>query len=132
MSQNQALDLLSTAKTIAIVGVSDKTDRPSNQVARYLLENSDYAVYFVNPNIKELFGQEVFASLADIPVKIDIVDVFRRIEDMPEILEESIEIGAGAFWMQLGLRDEVLAEVARSGGLTVIQDKCLKIEHQKL
>ena len=132
MSQNQALDLLSTAKTIAIVGVSDKTDRPSNQVARYLLENSDYAVYFVNPNIKELFGQEVFASLADIPVKIDIVDVFRRIEDMPEILDESIEIGAGAFWMQLGLRDEVLAEVARSGGLTVIQDKCLKIEHQKL
>ena len=132
MSQNEALDLLSTAKTIAIVGVSDKTDRPSNQVARYLLENSDYAVYFVNPNIKELFGQEVFASLADIPVKIDIVDVFRRIEDMPEILEESIEIGAGAFWMQLGLRDEVLAEVARSAGLTVIQDKCLKIEHQKL
>ena len=132
MSQNQALDLLSTAKTIAIVGVSDKTDRPSNQVARYLLENSDYAVYFVNPLIKELFGQEVFASLADIPVKIDIVDVFRRIEDMPEILDESIEIGAGAFWMQLGLRDEVLAEVARSAGLTVIQDKCLKIEHQKL
>ena len=132
MSQNEALDLLSTAKTIAIVGVSDKTDRPSNQVARYLLENSDYAVYFVNPLIKELFGQEVFASLADIPVKIDIVDVFRRIEDMPEILEESIEIGAGAFWMQLGLRDEVLAEVARSAGLTVVQDKCLKIEHQKL
>lgn len=132
MSQNEALDLLSTAKTIAIVGVSDKTDRPSNQVARYLLENSDYAVYFVNPLIKELFGQEVFASLADIPVKIDIVDVFRRIEDMPEILEESIKIGAGAFWMQLGLRDEVLAEVARSAGLTVIQDKCLKIEHQKL
>ena len=132
MSQNEALDLLSTAKTIAIVGVSDKTDRPSNQVARYLLENSDYAVYFVNPLIKELFGQEVFASLADIPVKIDIVDVFRRIEDMPEILDESIEIGAGAFWMQLGLRDEVLAEVARSAGLTVIQDKCLKIEHQKL
>jgi predicted CoA-binding protein len=132
MSQNEALDLLSTAKTIAIVGVSDKTDRPSNQVARYLLENSDYTVYFVNPLIKELFGQEVFASLADIPVKIDIVDVFRRIEDMPEILEESIEIGAGAFWMQLGLRDEVLAEVARSAGLTVIQDKCLKIEHQKL
>ncbi len=132
MSQNEVLDLLSTAKTIAIVGVSDKTDRPSNQVARYLLENSDYAVYFVNPLIKELFGQEVFASLADIPVKIDIVDVFRRIEDMPEILEESIEIGAGAFWMQLGLRDEVLAEVARSAGLTVIQDKCLKIEHQKL
>ncbi len=132
MSQNEALDLLSTAKTIAIVGVSDKTDRPSNQVARYLLENSDYAVYFVNPLIKELFGQEVFASLADIPVKIDIVDVFRRIEDVSEILDESIAIGAGAFWMQLGLRDEVLAEVARSAGLTVIQDKCLKIEHQKL
>lgn len=132
MSQNEVLDLLSTAKTIAIVGVSDKTDRPSNQVARYLLENSDYAVYFVNPLIKELFGQEVFASLADIPVKIDIVDVFRRIEDVSEILDESIAIGAGAFWMQLGLRDEVLAEVARSAGLTVIQDKCLKIEHQKL
>jgi predicted CoA-binding protein len=128
-------DLLKSAKTIAIVGVSDKADRPSNGVARYLLENSNYTLFFVNPVLKELFGQPVFGSLEEVravsPV-IDIVDVFRKIEDMPGVLEEAIAIGAGAFWMQLGLRDDLLAAKAIAAGMQVVQDKCIKIEHQRL
>ena len=132
MSQNEALGILRRAKTIAIVGVSDKPDRASNQVAKYLVEHSTYTLFFVNPLLKELFDQPVYASLSDIPDHIDIVDVFRKVEDMPEILDEAIAIGAEIFWMQLGLRDEVLAQTAKNAGLKVVQDMCIKIEHQKL
>jgi len=132
MSQDPALDLLRNSLSIAIVGVSDKPDRASNQVAQYLLDHSDYTLYFVNPAITELFGQPVYASLTDIPDHVDIVDVFRKVEDMPPILDEAISIGAKAFWMQLGLRDDALAKAGEEAGLTVVQDKCLKIEHQKI
>jgi len=128
-------NLLHSAKTIAIVGVSDKADRPSNGVARYLLENSNYTLFFVNPVLKELFGQPVFSSLEEVravsPV-IDIVDVFRKIEDMPGVLDKAIAIGAGAFWMQLGLSDDLLAVKAIAAGMQVVQNRCIKIEHQRL
>jgi uncharacterized protein len=127
--------LLTSAKTIAIVGVSDKADRPSNGVARYLLENSNYDLFFVNPALKELLGHPVYSSLAEVlevtPV-IDIVDVFRKIDDMPVVLDEAIAVGAGAFWMQLGLRDDALANKAIAAGMQVVQDKCIKIEHERL
>jgi predicted CoA-binding protein len=127
--------LLTSAKAIAIVGVSDKADRPSNGVARYLLENSNYDLFFVNPALKELLGHPVYSSLAEVlevtPV-IDIVDVFRKIEDMPTVLDEAIAVGAGAFWMQLGLRDDALASKATAAGMQVVQDKCIKIEHERL
>ena len=127
--------LLTSAKAIAIVGVSDKADRPSNGVARYLLENSNYDLFFVNPALKELLGHPVYSSLAEVlevtPV-IDIVDVFRKIEDMPAVLDEAIAVGAGAFWMQLGLRDDALANKATTAGMQVVQDKCIKIEHERL
>ena len=127
--------LLASAKTIAIVGVSDKADRPSNGVARYLLENSNYDLFFVNPALKELLGHPVYSSLAEVlevtPV-IDIVDVFRKIDDMPVVLDEAIAVGAGAFWMQLGLRDDALANKAIAAGMQVVQDKCIKIEHERL
>jgi len=132
MSQDAALDLLRNSQSIAIVGVSDKPDRASNQVAQYLADHSDYTLYFVNPVIKELFGQPVYASLTDIPAHVDIVDVFRKVEDMPPILDEAIAIGARTFWMQLGLRDDALAKVGEEAGLTVVQDMCIKIEHQKI
>ena len=132
MSHDAALNLLRNSQSIAIVGVSDKPDRASNQVAQYLADHSDYTLYFVNPAIKELFGQPVYASLTDIPAHVDIVDVFRKVEDMPPILDEAIAIGARTFWMQLGLRDEALAKTGEEAGLTVVQDKCIKIEHQKL
>jgi len=128
-------ELLKNAKTIAIVGVSDKADRPSNGVARYLLENSNYTIFFVNPVLKEIFGKPVYGSLADvlaITPTIDIVDVFRKIEDIPAVLDEAIAISAGGFWMQLGLRDDALAKKAEAAGMKVVQDKCIKIEHQRL
>ena len=132
MNQDAALDLLRNSQSIAIVGGSDKPDRASNQVAQYLVVHSDYMLYFVNPAIKELFGQPVYASLSDIPDRVDIVDVFRKVEDMSPILDEAISIGAKAFWMQLGLRDDALAKAGEEAGLTVVQDKCIKIEHQKI
>ena len=132
MNQDAALDLLRNSQSIAIVGVSDKPDRASNQVAQYLVVHSDYMLYFVNPAIKELFGQPVYASLSDIPDRVDIVDVFRKVEDMPPILNEAIAIGAKAFWMQLGLREDALAKAGEEAGLSVVQDKCIKIEHQKI
>ena len=132
MNHDASIDLLRNSKSIAIVGVSDKPDRASNQVAQYLVDHSNYTLYFVNPAIKELFGQPVFASLTDIPDRVDIVDVFRKVEDMPPILNEAIAIGAKAFWMQLGLREDALAKAGEEAGLTVVQDKCIKIEHQKI
>ena len=132
MNHDASLDLLRNSKSIAIVGVSDKPDRASNQVAQYLVDHSNYTLYFVNPAIKELFGQPVFASLTDIPDRVDIVDVFRKVEDMPQILDEAISIGAKAFWMQLGLREDALAKAGEEAGLSVVQDKCIKIEHQKI
>jgi predicted CoA-binding protein len=132
MSHDAALDLLRNSQSIAIVGISDKPDRASNQVAQYLVDHSDYTLYFVNPAIKELFGEPVYASLTEIPAHVDIVDVFRKVEDMPQILDEAISIGAKAFWMQLGLRDEALAKTGEEAGLTVVQDKCIKIEHQRI
>jgi predicted CoA-binding protein len=135
MATESMENLLKSTKTIAIVGVSDKADRPSNAVARYLLENSNYTLFFVNPALKELLGHPVYSSLAEVlevtPV-IDIVDVFRKIEDMPAVLDEAIAVGAGAFWMQLGLRDDALANKATAAGMQVVQDKCIKIEHERL
>jgi len=135
MNTESLENLLKSAKTIAIVGVSDKADRPSNGVARYLLENSNYTLYFVNPALKELLGHPVYSSLAEVlevTPGIDIVDVFRKIEDMPAVLDEAIAVGAGAFWMQLGLRDDALANKATAAGMQVFQDKCIKIEHERL
>ena len=132
MNHDASLDLLRNSKSIAIVGVSDKPDRASNQVAQYLVDHSKYTLYFVNPAIKELFGRPVYASLTEIPAHVDIVDVFRKVEDMPQILDEAISIGAKAFWMQLGLREDALAKAGEEAGLTVVQDKCIKIEHQKI
>ena len=127
-----ALEILRSATTIAIVGVSDKPDRPSYGVAKYLLDNTDYELYFVNPVVKELFGKPVYATLADIPTKIDIVDVFRKSEDIPGVMEQAIAIGAKNFWMQLGITNEASAAQGAAAGLGVVQDKCIKIEYEKL
>ncbi len=134
MTPTTANELLHSAKTIAIVGVSNKADRPSYGVAEYLMKNSNYDLFFVNPGITELFGKPVYPSLeavSEVSARIDIVDVFRKIEDMPGILDEAIAIGAKSFWMQLGLRDDALADRGRAAGLIVIQDLCIKIEHEK-
>jgi len=125
-------ELLLGAQTIAVVGVSDKADRPSYGVAQWLIENSHFDVYLVNPRVDQLFGKKVWPTLADLPVKIDIVDVFRNIADAPAILDETITIGAKVFWLQLGLSDQDVAEKAASAGLIPIMNRCSKIEYQRL
>jgi len=125
-------ELLLTAQTIAVVGVSDKADRPSYGVAQWLIENSHLDVYLVNPRVNELFGKKVYPTLADLPVKIDIVDVFRNIADAPAILDETIAIGAKVFWLQLGLTDQAVAEKATVLGIIPVMNRCSKIEYQRL
>ena len=124
--------LLRTAKTVAIVGISDKPERASHGVARYLQENSDYELFFVNPLLDEVLGQKVYKSLKDIGVHIDIVDVFRKAEDCLAVLDESIEIGASAIWLQLGISVPEVATQGSQAGLSVVMDRCIKIDYAAL
>jgi predicted CoA-binding protein len=124
--------LLRTAKTVAIVGISDKAERASHGVARYLQENSDYELFFVNPLLDEVLGQKVYKSLKDIGVHIDIVDVFRKPEDCLAVLDESIEIGASAIWLQLGISVPEVATQGSEAGLSVVMDRCIKIDYAAL
>jgi predicted CoA-binding protein len=124
--------LLRTAKTVAIVGISDKPERASHGVARYLQENSDYELFFVNPLLDEVLGQKVYKSLKDIGVHIDIVDVFRKAEDCLAVLGQSIEIGASAIWLQLGISVPEVATQGSQAGLSVVMDRCIKIDYAAL
>lgn len=129
------LNILQDTKTIAIVGASDKLKRASYFVSTYLLASSTYDVYFVNPILAEkggeILGKPVYASLEDLPVKIDMVDVFRRAEDTPQIAKEAAAIGAKYLWLQLGIWSDEAAEVAEDLGLEVVMDRCVKIEHAR-
>ena len=124
--------LLKKSKVVAVVGVSDKTDRASNGVAKYLQENSDYTLYFVNPVLENVLGQKSYASLAEIPEDIDLVDVFRKPADIESVMNEAIEVGAKAFWMQLGISEEIQAARGVEAGMDVVQNLCIKIEYEKL
>jgi len=125
-------ELLRAAKTVAIVGVSDKPDRASHAVAKYLLENSDYELFFVNPLLDEVLGQKIYKSLKEIDVHIDIVDVFRKPADCLAVLDESIEIGADAIWLQLGISVPEVATQGSEAGLSVVMDRCIKIDYAAL
>jgi predicted CoA-binding protein len=124
--------ILERTRTVAMLGASSNPARPSYFVATYLMSSSaDYDVYFVNPREDEIFGQPVYASLSELPVTPDLVDVFRRPEDLPEVAAEAVALGARTFWAQLGLRSHAAAEVAHAAGLDVVMDRCLKIEHAR-
>ena len=131
MNDQEIVALLSSAKTIAVVGLSDNPDRSSFGIARFL-QNKGYRIIPVNPVVESVLGEKSYASLADIPEKVDIVDVFRRSEFVPEIAGQAIAIGAKALWMQLGIVNEEAAQKARDAGLTVVMDHCIGVEHRRL
>lgn len=124
--------LLTEAKTIAVVGLSDKTDRISYHVAA-VMQSKGYKIIPVNPSVQGMILNEpVFASLADISTPVDIVNVFRRSEHTPEVAQEAADIGAKALWLQLGIANDEAARIASDHGLTVIMDKCIKVEAARL
>jgi predicted CoA-binding protein len=123
-------ELLASAKTIAVLGLSAKPYRASFGVSETLLA-SGYRIFPVNPNEAEVLGEKCYARLEDIPEKIDIVDIFRRSEFVPEIVDSAIRIGARAIWMQEGVEDEPSAERARRAGLFVVMDLCIAKEIYK-
>ncbi len=131
-TENEIKTLLQSARTLAIVGVSSNEDRASYQVARYLHENSHYQLFFVNPLVESLFGEKVYPSLSDIPVHIDIVDVFRRAEDCLPVADEAIKIGADSIWLQLGITNNEVADAAKAAGMSVVMDRCIKVDYQNL
>jgi uncharacterized protein len=124
-------DLLASSKTIAVVGLSSKTFRPSFGVSQYL-QSAGYRIIPVNPNESSILGEKCYARLEDIPEKIDIVDIFRRSELVPEVVDAAIRIGARAVWMQEGVANEPSAAAARSAGLFVVMDLCIAKELHKL
>lgn len=124
--------LLERSKNVAIVGISNKEDRASYQVAKWLQENSHFTLFFVNPVIDEVLGQKTFPSLAEIPVQIDSVDVFRKAEDCPSVLEKAIAVGAKSIWLQLGISSDEVAVKGSAAGLEVVMDRCIKIDYANL
>ena len=130
-SAPERLRILRSTRSIAIVGASANPARASYFVATYLLSSSPYDVYFVNPRATEILGHPVYPSLADLPVVPDLVDVFRRHEDLPTVLDETIAVGAKTLWLQLGSWHEDVARKAEAAGLNVVMDRCVKIEHAR-
>jgi len=122
--------ILSEYRTIAVVGLSDKPERASFRVANYL-NHQGYRIIPVNPKLTELFGEKAYPDLESIPFSIDIVDIFRRSEDIPPIVKSAIAIGAKAVWMQEGIINESSAREAANSGLDVVMDLCMLKEHQK-
>jgi predicted CoA-binding protein len=123
--------ILARAKTIAVVGLSDKPERESHHVAAYL-QSHGYRIIPVNPNAAEILGERAYASLREVPVPVDVVDIFRQPAVVPAIVAEAIAIGAKVVWMQEGIVHETAAEAARTAGLTVVMDRCLLKEHRRL
>jgi predicted CoA-binding protein len=122
--------ILRVAKTIAVVGLSSNPMRASHGVAEYL-KNAGYRIIPVNPNETEVLGEKAYARLEDVPEPVDIVDVFRRAEEVPAVAESAIGIGAKVLWMQLGIENAEAAERAREAGLVVVEDSCLMVEHKR-
>ena len=123
--------LLRDSRTIAVVGLSSKPWRASHGVSKYM-QSRGYRIIPVNPREHEILDAPVFARLEDVPESVDIVNVFRRSEHVPELVESAIRIGAKAVWMQMGVIHEAAAERARAAGLTVVMDRCILVEHQRL
>ncbi len=129
-TMGERLNILRSAKTVALVGVSPNPLRSSNFVATYLTR-TPFTIWPVNPHADEVLGLKSYPTLADLPGVPDIVDVFRKESELPQVVKEAIDVGAKVVWFQLGLRNEEAASTAREAGLQVVQDRCLKIEHAR-
>ena len=127
---NEISEILHTAKTIAVVGLSSKRYRPSFSVSQYM-QRAGYRIIPVNPNETQVLGERAYASLEEIPgdIKIDIVDIFRRSDEVAPVVESAIRVGARFIWMQEGVADEHAARRARQAGLGVVMDRCILKEH---
>ena len=126
----ERLQIIQTSRSVALVGVSPNPIRSSNFVASYLIR-THFRIYMVNPAADEVLGRPAYASLADLPEVPDIVDVFRRHDAIPGVVDEAIAVGAKVVWLQLGLRHDDAARTAMDAGLRVVQNRCLKIEHAR-
>jgi predicted CoA-binding protein len=123
-------EILKTYKTIAVVGLSGNPERPSFGVTEYM-QKAGYKIVPVNPNEREVLGEKSYARLEDVPGKIEIVDIFRRAEDVPPVVDSAIQTGAKVIWMQMGIENAAAAEKARAAGLIVVEDACILVEHRK-
>jgi predicted CoA-binding protein len=124
-------NLLRNAKTIAVVGLSSRRSRPSYGVSEYM-QSRGYRIIPVNPNETEILGEKAWATLEEIPDRVDIVDIFRRPECVPEIVDSAIRIGAKGIWMQEGVVNDEAAGKARAAGIEVVMDRCILKEHRKM
>ncbi len=127
----ERLAILRAAKTVAIVGASPNVTRSSYFVGTYLQQSSDFELWFVNPNATEILGQPVYPDLQSLPGVPDVVVVFRKASDIPTVVDEVVAIGAKTIWVQLGIWNEQAAYDAEAKGLTVVMDRCIKVEHAR-
>ena len=129
-SADPIFDLLTKYKTIAVVGLSSNPTRPSYGVTEYM-QSSGYHIIPVNPNETDVLGEPSYANLEEVPQKIEIVDIFRRAEEIAPVVDAAIRVGAKVVWMQQGITNEPAAEKARAAGITVVMDACILIEHKR-
>ncbi|MDP4666458.1 MAG: CoA-binding protein [Candidatus Nanopelagicales bacterium] len=138
MDENEIRNILTSAKTVAVIGVSTKSDRASHQVAAYLIEQTHLEVFLINPAATEdILGQKVYKSVAELPLVPDIIDVFRKGEDMPAVFEKefpamSSQAAGKTWWMQQGIENQDVANQATAAGMTVVMDRCIKVDYQNL
>jgi predicted CoA-binding protein len=126
-SREEIKQILQESHTIAVVGLSDDPSKTSHMVSE-AMQRKGYRIIPVNPNAASILGETSYATLKDVPVPIDIVNVFRRPEHTPPIAEEAVAVGAKVLWLQLGISNEETASIASNGGLKVIMDRCIKVE----
>lgn len=131
LSDETKKELLSSSKIIAVVGLSPKTDKPSNRVAQYLIEHG-YKIIPVNPQHEEILGEKSYKSLSDIPDRVDIVDIFMRAENVVPVVEEAIKLKPKAIWLQLNIVNDEAKTIAEKNGTDFVQNLCIKLEHARL
>jgi len=131
LDEKLVAEILRSANTVAVVGISNKEHRDSHKVAKYLKDHG-YKIIPVNPKFQEVLGEPCYPDLKSVPEHIDVVDIFRSVDAIPDIVDEAISVGADSVWMQLGLTHDEAAEKARKAGLSVVMNRCTKIEHSRL